>query len=143
MYESKKIIGFFIAKVRDLESAYSGTTPPEKLPLSFSFVIDPKSNKLDMVSALNAYLDMGCFPVALLWRDLKSDEISVGHLGSSPVWLRTMISSRAPDLINDEISCLTGAFNWNPESGANVSRKLRAHRRVPDAQLSGKQCKAQ
>ena len=111
MYDAKAIIGYFTAKICDLESAENATNPPQDIPLSFSFVIDSEDNKLDMITALNAFLDIGCFPVALLWRDLRSDKVSVGYPDSIPAWLRTVVSNRAPELINDVMSYLTGDYN--------------------------------
>ena len=61
-----------------------------------------------MTSALKAFLDMGCFPVALLWRDLRSNKVSVGYPDSSPAWLHTVVSNRAPALIIDIVIRLTG-----------------------------------
>jgi hypothetical protein len=111
MNNNKETIGYFIATISDLQSAWSATNPPKDIPLSFRFAVDLDGNKPDVISVLNAFLDIGCFPVALLWHDLKSGKVSVGHPDSSPVWLRTVVSNRAPDLINDVVSCLTGDYN--------------------------------
>ena len=106
MKNYKETVGYFIAKVRDLESAESATNPPQDIPLSFRFAIDSEGNKLDTLSALTAILEMECFPAALLWRDLRSNKFSVGYPNSIPAWLRTVVSNRAPDLINDVVSRL-------------------------------------
>ena len=111
MNNFKKTIGYFIAEIRDLESAESATNPPQDIPLSFRFAIDLDGNQPDVISALNAFLDIGCFPVAVLWRDLRSGKVSVGYPDSIPVWLRTVVSKRALDLINDVVSRLAGAYN--------------------------------
>lgn len=111
MNNCKETVGYFIAKICDLESAESATNRPLDIPLTFRFAIDSEGNKLDVISALTAILDMGCCPVALLWRDLNSDTVSVGYPDSIPAWLRTVVSNRAPDLINDVVSCLTSDYN--------------------------------
>jgi hypothetical protein len=85
MNNFKETIGYFIAEIRDLESAESATNPPQDIPLSFRFAIDLDSNKPDVISALNAFLNIGCFPVAVLWRDLRSGKVSVGYPDSIPV----------------------------------------------------------
>ena len=108
MNNNKKTIGYFVAKICDLESAESATTPPRDISLSFYFTIEPE---LNIVRVLKAFLDLGCFPVALLWRDLRTHELSVGYPGSIPAWLRTVVSNRAPDLINDIASRLTDDYN--------------------------------
>jgi hypothetical protein len=66
------------------------------------------ATKPDVISALNAFVDIGCFPVAVLWRDLRSGKVSVGYPDSIPAWLRSVVSNRAPDLINDVVSHLSG-----------------------------------
>ena len=111
MKNCKETVGYFVAKICDLESAESATNPPQDIPLSFRFAVDLDGNKPDMISALNAFLDIGCFPVALLWRDLRSGKVSVGYPDSIPAWLRTVVSNRATDLINDVVSRLTGYYS--------------------------------
>lgn len=108
MNDCQKIVGYFIAKICDLASAESATNPPKDIPLSFCIAIESEGNKLDMLSVLETFLDMGCFPVALLWRDLKTHDVSVGYPDSIPAWLRTVVSNRAPDLIGD----LTSYFKY-------------------------------
>ena len=115
MNNFKKTIGYFIAEIRDLESAESATNPPQDIPLSFRFAIDLDGNKPDMISALNAFLDIGCFPVAVLWRDMKSNKVSVGYPDSIPAWLRTVVSNRATDLISDVVSHLIGYYSGDSE----------------------------
>ena len=111
MNNYKETVGYFIAKVRDLEAAESATNPPQDIPLSFCFTIEPEGNKLDIIRVMKAFLDMGCFPVALLWRDLRSNKFSVGYPDSISAWLRTVVSNRAPDLINDLASRLTRDYD--------------------------------
>jgi hypothetical protein len=111
MNNCKETVGYFVAKICDLESAESATNPPQDIPLSFRFAIDLDGNKPDVISALNAFLDIGCIPVAVLWRDLRSGKVSVGYPDSIPVWLRTVVSKRAPDLINDVVSHLMGYYS--------------------------------
>ena len=113
MNNYEETVGYFIAKIRDLESAESATNPPQDIPLSFRFAIDLDGNKPDVISALNAFLDIGCFPVAVLWRDMKSNKVSVGYPDSIPAWLRTVVSNRAPDLINDVVVRLTCNYSGN------------------------------
>jgi hypothetical protein len=117
MNNCKETIGYFIATLSDLQSAMSAPNPPKDIHLSFCFALDLKGNRPDMISALNKFLDMGCFPVALLWRDLKSNEVSVGYPDSIPAWLHTVVSNRAPDLINYVVSLLASGYkgdsrNW-------------------------------
>jgi hypothetical protein len=107
MNNCKETVGYFIAKICDLESAESATNLQQDLPLSFRFAIDLDGNKPDVISALNAFLDIGCLPVALLWRDSRSGKVSMGYPDSIPAWLRTVVSNRAPDLIIDIVSRLT------------------------------------
>jgi hypothetical protein len=115
MNNCEETVGYFIAKIRDLKSAESATNPPLDIPLSFRFAIDLDGNKPDVISALNAFLDIGCFPVAVLWRDMKSNKVSVGYPDSIPAWLRTVVSNRAPDLINDVVVRLT--CDYSGDSG--------------------------
>ncbi|MGO9337033.1 MAG: hypothetical protein ACLPY1_05950 [Terracidiphilus sp.] len=115
MNNCKEIVGYFVAKICDLESAESATNPPQDIPLSFRFAVDSEGNELDMISALDAFLDIASIPVAILWRDLKSGKVSVGYPDSIPSWLRTVVSHRAPDLIDDVVSCLAG--NYKGDSG--------------------------
>ena len=115
MNNCKETVGYFIAKICDLESAESAANPSKNIPLSFCIAIEPKGNKLDIVRLLKTFLDMRCFPVALLWRDLRTQEVSVGYPDSIPAWLRTLVSNRAPDLINDLVSRLT--VDDNGDSG--------------------------
>lgn len=108
MNNFKETIGYITAKICDLESAESATNPPQDIPLSFCFTIEPEGKELDMIRVVKSFLAIGCFPVALLWRDLRSGKFSVGYPDSIPAWLRTVVSNRAPDLINDVVSRLTG-----------------------------------
>jgi hypothetical protein len=106
MSNRRETIGYFIAEIRDLEFAENATTPPKDIPLSFCFAIELEGSKLDIKRVLKTFVDVGRFPVALLWRDLLTHEVSVGYPGSLPVWLRTVVASRAPGLINDVVRCL-------------------------------------
>jgi hypothetical protein len=108
MNNYKETVGYITAKICDLEAGESATNPPQDIPLSFCFTIEPEGNKLDITRVLKAFLDTGCFPVALLWRDLRSGKVSVGYPDSIQPWLRTVVSNRASDLINDVVSRLTG-----------------------------------
>jgi hypothetical protein len=108
MNNFKKTIGYFTAKICDLASAERATNPPQDIPLSFSFVIESEADRLDIISVLNTFLDIGCVPVALLWRDLRSNEVSMGYPVSIPAWLRTRVSNRAPELIKEVLSCFEG-----------------------------------
>jgi hypothetical protein len=106
--DNKQTIGYFIVKIGDLASAVSTTSPPNDIPLTFRFAIDSKGNRLDTIGALNGILDMGSMAVALLWRDMKSNKVSVGYPASLPVWLRTVVSNRAEDVIADVLRRLPG-----------------------------------
>jgi len=111
MNNCKETIGYLIVKISDLVSAMSTTNPPKDIPLSFCFAVDLKGNRPDIITALNKFLDIGCFPVALLWRDLKSNKVSVGYPDSIPVWLHTVVSNRAPGLIQNVVKVVEGAFD--------------------------------
>jgi hypothetical protein len=108
MNNFKETIGYITAKICDLESAERATNPPQDIPLSFYFTIEPEGDEFDRIRVLAALVDMGCIPVALLWRDLRSGKVSLGFPGSIPAWLHTVVSNRAPELINDVVSRLAG-----------------------------------
>ena len=117
MNNFKETIGYITAKICDLESAERATDPPQNIPLSFCFTIEPEGNELDMIRVVNSFVAIGCIPVALLWCDLRSNKVSVGYPGSIPGWLHTVVSNCAPDLINCVVSRLAGddtgdSSNW-------------------------------
>jgi hypothetical protein len=111
MNNCKETVGYFVAKIGDLEFAESATNPPQDIPLSFCFTIEPEGNELDMIRVMESFLAIGSFPVAVLWRDLKSNAVSVGYPDSIPAWLHKVVANRAPDLISDVMSHLTGDYN--------------------------------
>ena len=46
MNNCKETVGYFVAKICDLESAERATNPPQDIPLSFRFAIDPRATNL-------------------------------------------------------------------------------------------------
>jgi hypothetical protein len=84
--------------------------------LSFRFIIELDGNELHTVRILKTFLNIGCFPVALLWRGSKSGKVSVGYPDTLPAWLRTVVSNRAPDLVSDAVRDLIRDSNEDSEN---------------------------
>jgi hypothetical protein len=104
MINHLETIGYFTAKICDLESYTNTTDPRENIPLSFHFAIDLMGNRHDVISSLNEILDMGCCAVAELRHDLKSDEYSLWTPDSLPEWLHSVLTRCAPGLPHNALN---------------------------------------
>jgi|ERR1035438_6220497 hypothetical protein len=91
-------VGYFTARICDLESYGSTTNTQKDMLLSFHFTIDLMGNSHDVISSLKEILDMGFCPIAALKHDMKFDQYSLWSQDGLPEWLLSVLTRCAPGL---------------------------------------------